>query len=285
MQRPLAPTAYYLGVTLFLSILLATVTADENDGFIIYGQWLIQVGGPMLTLVLGQFIITQRNWFPGGNPWLKLALGGLIGGILFSPFALMLDLGMGEEPFPGWEAGPLLQLWLGELSGVLPPVTLSWVALNVPLLLGLNFSLPKGETEPSDQVIENIQPASPTEPTLPENDMEPDKPGFWDRLPPELGRDVICMSSELHYLRVSTTQGEALILCALKDALAELPADWGKQTHRSWAVARAHVQGLTKRRDQTVLQLTNDLLAPVSRRRIAETKAWLQTASKEVPSG
>ena len=51
----------------------------------------------------------------------------------------------------------------------------------------------------------------------------------------------------------------------LSDAIAELPAGAGAQTHRSWWVAKDAVRGVTKADGRATLTLAEPLEAPVSR--------------------
>ncbi|MBS0221407.1 MAG: hypothetical protein JSR91_11775 [Proteobacteria bacterium] len=45
---------------------------------------------------------------------------------------------------------------------------------------------------------------------------------FFRRIPPALGRDLLALEMEDHYLRIHTTLGSDLILLRLRDAIAEL---------------------------------------------------------------
>lgn len=100
---------------------------------------------------------------------------------------------------------------------------------------------------------------------------------FFDRVPKRLGRDLICLRMEDHYLRVYTSAGDALILMKISDAEAELGAIEGLRLHRSWWAARAAVTGW--RRDGKSLELTlrNGLTVPVARERQAKVReaGWL----------
>ncbi|HEY5008641.1 MAG TPA: LytTR family DNA-binding domain-containing protein [Caulobacteraceae bacterium] len=101
--------------------------------------------------------------------------------------------------------------------------------------------------------------------------------GFLDRLPPRLGRDLLCLQMEDHYVRAHTARGSDLILTPLKDAIAELGATDGLQVHRSWWVARAAVaEPITSGRNLS-LRLSNGLDVPVSRASVAKLRAagWL----------
>lgn len=90
---------------------------------------------------------------------------------------------------------------------------------------------------------------------------------FTDRLPlPLRSAKVIALEAEDHYLRVHLDVGQStLILMRLSDAIAELPANAGAQTHRSWWVAKDAVHGVTKAEGRATLMLVGSLEAPVSR--------------------
>lgn len=85
------------------------------------------------------------------------------------------------------------------------------------------------------------------------------------RLPPALGTDLIAARSELQYVRIYTTRGDALILGALKDIAEQ--RDEGQLVHRTWWVSSKHVRTLRRRGTRCMLTLSNGLEVPVSRRR------------------
>ncbi|MGJ3232988.1 MAG: LytTR family DNA-binding domain-containing protein [Oceanicaulis sp.] len=87
-----------------------------------------------------------------------------------------------------------------------------------------------------------------------------------DKLPHRLrAAPILALTSEDHYLRVRTANGEALILMRLSDAVAAMEAVEGARTHRSWWVARAAVRDARKGDGRGVLILTDGAEAPVSR--------------------
>lgn len=90
-----------------------------------------------------------------------------------------------------------------------------------------------------------------------------------ERLPAELGSDVIAVASELQYLRVWTPRGCALILGALVDVESEGAAH-GLRVHRSWWVASEHVVSVRRTAAGTVCLMSDGREVPVSRRRRAE---------------
>ncbi len=89
---------------------------------------------------------------------------------------------------------------------------------------------------------------------------------FRDRLPAHLRQaTILAAQSEDHYLRVHCDGGDALILMRLSDAIAELAAMDGAQTHRSWWVARSAIVSASRGEGKAVLILSNGVEAPVSR--------------------
>ncbi len=91
--------------------------------------------------------------------------------------------------------------------------------------------------------------------------------GLSDRLPHALrSAPILAVHGEDHYVRVHTQKGEHLLWMRLGDALGELGALDGRQTHRSWWVAKAAVVAVSRGNGRATLTLSNGLRAPVSRR-------------------
>ena len=95
--------------------------------------------------------------------------------------------------------------------------------------------------------------------------------GIFERVPRQLGRDVVYLSVSGHYLDVVTTAGSCLVLMRLSDAVAAL-GDLGMQVHRSYWVAYRHVTGVTRRGGRTVVQVTGPHELPVSRSHVATVR-------------
>jgi len=100
---------------------------------------------------------------------------------------------------------------------------------------------------------------------------------FLARLPPRLGRDLLCLQMEDHYVRAHTSTGSDLILIPLHQAVAELQGLDGLQVHRSWWVSRGAVVAVERDGRSVRLKLRNGVCAPVSRRAVAALKAaaWI----------
>ncbi len=88
---------------------------------------------------------------------------------------------------------------------------------------------------------------------------------FLDRLPPNLGRDLIYLKMADHYVEAFTTAGSTLVLMRFADAVSELDGAGGLRVHRSYWVAGRHVTRAERRNGRTILCLTGGHEAPVSR--------------------
>jgi DNA-binding LytR/AlgR family response regulator len=120
--------------------------------------------------------------------------------------------------------------------------------------------------------------ALPQAPAAPEIDSAPPAaPDFLRRVPPALGRDLLALEMEDHYLRIHTALGSDLVLMRLRDALAELGAERGRQVHRSWWVAEGAVASVDRTAGRVVLVLRNGLKVPVSKthRDSVKEAGWL----------
>ena len=96
---------------------------------------------------------------------------------------------------------------------------------------------------------------------------------FLDRLPEKLGRDLVYLKTADHYVEAVTTAGSTLVLMRFVDAVAELDGAGGLRVHRSYWVARQHVEGAARRDGRTTLRLTGGHEVPVSRTYMAAVRA------------
>lgn len=89
-------------------------------------------------------------------------------------------------------------------------------------------------------------------------------PALLSRLPNDKRGKLIAISATDHYVDVRTTQGNALILLRLADAIAEA-GETGLQVHRSHWVAVDQVQQVTRKGDRAILTMSDASQIPVSR--------------------
>lgn len=99
---------------------------------------------------------------------------------------------------------------------------------------------------------------------------------FFERVPERLGRDLLALEAQDHYLLVHTRRGSALVHMRLSDAVQILPTQLGFQAHRRWWVARNEVAGLRRDGHQTLVELTNGLTVPVGRTYLAAVRSGLK---------
>lgn len=188
-----------------------------------------------------------------------------------------------------------LPLYVLGATLVLSPVQTLGVRLLLPLIappdlvarFGFWDSLPQAMLLMAVGTTASIlfvrgQQRPPAEPTAPIVPRSPDAP-FFDRLPPALGRDILCLEMEDHYLRVHTALGNSLILLRLRDAVAELRSVPGAQVHKSWWVARAAVIGTERGKSGWELLLTDGRRVPVGRsfRAALAADGWLPQGRKD----
>lgn len=93
------------------------------------------------------------------------------------------------------------------------------------------------------------------------------------RLPVERRGPILALSAEDHYTRIHTTQGQALVLIRLSDAIQEAAPVQGLQVHRSHWVARAAVASCRRQGDGALVTLTDGAEIPVSRRYMPDIRA------------
>jgi len=84
---------------------------------------------------------------------------------------------------------------------------------------------------------------------------------------------LIAIEAEDHYLRVHTDAGDELITARFGDALAELAAAPGFQTHRSWWVAADAIDDVKWLRGRGEARLKCGLTVPISRSNAAPLRA------------
>ena len=88
---------------------------------------------------------------------------------------------------------------------------------------------------------------------------------FLKRVPPKLGKNLLRVSSQDHYLEITTDKGSDRILMRFSDALDELSAMDGLRVHRSHWVMKSAIQEVKQAGGKVVLHLNDGSEVPVSR--------------------
>ncbi|MEJ8562815.1 LytTR family DNA-binding domain-containing protein [Yoonia sp. GPGPB17] len=90
-------------------------------------------------------------------------------------------------------------------------------------------------------------------------------PAWLDQLPHHLGRELLLLHAQDHYIRAETPLGETLIRATLQEATDDLGA-YGIRLHRSWWVARDAVKALRYRNGTPCVVLKDGRELPVGRK-------------------
>ena len=179
-------------------------------------------------------------------PVLSLVLSGILGSVMFTPFAMAIDTFFGASNDVADE-GPFLVRAFGEFLNFAVPVTLIWILINTRQLSRLSVARLKVSPEQD-------------RPALAADEME-----FWSQVPAALGYDLVALSAEQHYVRVYTVKGDTLILFAFRRAIAAVARFEGMQIHRSHWVRFAHVADLSGTTRDLRCRLATGEVLPVSR--------------------
>lgn len=105
---------------------------------------------------------------------------------------------------------------------------------------------------------------SPNAPTPLVSEPQRSRPAFMEDLPIHRRGTLIALKAEDHYLRVITSEGEALIHYRFSQAMSELTGHSGFQVHRSFWVAQSAIKDVSLRRRSMTLLLSNGVRVPVS---------------------
>jgi hypothetical protein len=198
--------------------------------------WLVII---MLAAVLGSLDWTERWPLP-----LRMAIAGFVSA---APGTLVIFL------VHGWLVQPVAIRFAPQIfteSAFLAVVLSVVVGLFVDWRLHAEADLERARVA----AAANPPPGPAPRPTE-----------FFRRIPPALGRDLLALQMEDHYLRIHTALGSDLVLLRLRDALAELGSERGLQVHRSWWVANDAVASVQRNAGRVVLVLRNGLHVPVSK--------------------
>lgn len=97
---------------------------------------------------------------------------------------------------------------------------------------------------------------------------------FLDRLPIELGTNIVSLTTRDHYVEVTTNKGSDLILMRFSDAIDELLPIRGIQIHRSHWIAAQGFRKLKREKGKLVAELTDGRTLPVSRTYAESARAF-----------
>lgn len=250
--------------------------------------WSLQIMTGLLVLQSVLHLLTRYLGASRAPSWSLVLLSGVIGSLLLAPLYWLIGEGLmvswldyptqaddSDTDFMGYTfVNPLIQ----EYLNIVGPVTTAWALICSPRLHWLMPPLLHERTSDSDAVAtpdinpKAIELSSGVNQSNEAESYAPTRSTWRDRLPEQLGTEVIAVTSELQYLRVWTPRGCALILGALADVETEAAAA-GLRVHRSWWVATDHVVSVRRTATGAVCLVSDGRQVPVSRRRRSEVLA------------
>lgn len=157
------------------------------------------------------------------------------------------------------------------------------VAISMAVFYPVHFAISRryfGVAEQADSGSQGKPPEQApetplSETSLPETPLPYVKARIFNRIPLSLGEEIVSLSAQDHYVKVTTTKGSDLILSRLSDAIDELDHIEGIRIHRSHWVARNHAHMLTRLDGKPALQLADGRLLPVAQARLKAVKSFL----------
>lgn len=266
------------GVAVEISVILATAVVLAMIGpfgTYLLGPWPQRLAYWCRTALVGYAIYRPLLWL-GARTATRLGFAELAGwtaGVAAASVPMSLVL---------WWFGPRIDVARAPPSGAQFVETFGQTALLAALVFGLLWIIADRRPARSATQVADEAPSQPAaEPSAQDAGAR-----LADRLPARLGREIIALGMEDHYVRVFTLQGDTLILMRMSDAVRELAGVEGAQVHRSWWVARAAVTTIERRGRAAAARLDTGLEVPVARRRMGELRqmGWPVRAEADAPA-
>ncbi|HEX8579470.1 MAG TPA: LytTR family DNA-binding domain-containing protein [Allosphingosinicella sp.] len=195
--------------------------------------------------------------------WLAVVLATLVASL---PLTGLLALALGVLRPPGDWFGRPFPILFGQVATV-------GIAIRLLMMALYQRQEPVEVAASEREVVAEGAPAPPPSPSL-----------FLRRLPPALGRDLLLLEMQDHYVRAETVLGSTLLLMRFRDAVEELGAS-GMQVHRSWWVAFGATEALEREGRSARLRLKGGGTVPVSRACLADVRAAFSEFDTPPPPG
>jgi hypothetical protein len=256
-------------VALFAGLLLSIIgpfgTFERMDALERFSFWGGAVAiGTLIHIPLfygAAFVGLTQKW----PAWLWVMGSALVAAL---PMTFVVN-GIAATLFPGGAMDSAVSLY---------PMVL---AISTPMQWVAYFTSDLGRP-----VTQLIEPTAISTPTFPQDGDAPSalptesstQAAFFARLPARLGKDLICLEMEDHYVRIHTKLGDTMIHLRMSDAVNELDGIDGMLVHRSWWVARDAITGWSRDGKTLLLQLSNGKSVPVARDRqpLVRAAGWLE---------
>ncbi len=287
-------------VVIVLALLFAQLEPEPTRAlpwFAAWAVWTVHIGVGLALAILATHATARSSVLSEAPAWSRLLVGGLLGSLAFAPLALGFErlFPMPAESPPDdvldhWEAAGGGLALVAEWLQLAPSYLVSWALLNIvplaPTVIREPAAPAGGSATPplvggNDSINAGIIDAA----SVPAHDTpEPVASPFFERLPAAIGRDLVRIDADLHYLQVRTTLGRATVLGSLAEVEAALP-EAGLRVHRSHWIAFAHLRRVSKSAKGWACELRGGERIPISRRRLAEVRERLGSGFVIDPMG
>jgi len=276
--------AYYIGVP----AVLALVFAANQTGMARYfppGTAILYWLGAIFPLWAALDLATrfaERTLRPWNLPaWIVLLMGSIVGMLAFGPYLIWYrGLFAGDLP-TGATYNIDASLWQAlkepdRLFGYLG-LPVFWAAFNAASTRLFSYpdylvaGLPPAVPVPAAELPATTASASANDTDSAQASQE--SPAFLTQLPAKIGRDVVALQAEDHYVRVFTAEGDTLLRYRFSDAVQEARGLGGIQVHRSFWARTAAVKAVSADGKNFKLTLKTGLSIPVSRSYVGALKA------------
>ena len=259
----LSPPKLFIGISAVLGLILALII-DPPGSFISHLiHWQIQTTGAVIFIILTHIVLFKLIKYQQLNPWLRVALSGLIGATIFSPVAAFSDVLFGGEVFARGFKGELVN----EAISVIPPMVVAWIAMNSPWLMGYRIWRTANSVAEDGIKQQNTNDKNTRE-----------EPSFLSLTKIESANQILYIKSELHYINVVTKESKHLILFSLKEAKAQLDlaGTEGVQCHRGYWVARKAIDTVKRAGREAEFVLSNGDIVPISRANVSRCMSLIE---------
>jgi hypothetical protein len=298
--RIMSPLKHLMGVAFAVIITLALMEPASSAGLNLLSTtvfWFLHVlPATMVAWVISGWLFNLRA-SRNMSPWALLVIAGAVTGLLLAPLSVMLELlfGVSHASDPQSRSLSFLQAgWLDELkdelldaplkTAVLWPVMNAFVMWRISGMRDDALGNPRHEIQspdlpdmsqvqtpsavihvPADSIFERHGPRIAAK----QSRSRVETSGFLGRLPVQLGRDIVFVEAQEHYLRVVTSRGEHLLLQGLTHAIVELEDHGfdGIQIHRSVWVAWKHVDNVKVQAGTVSVVVSTGACLKIGRRR------------------
>ncbi|MFK7954841.1 MAG: LytTR family transcriptional regulator DNA-binding domain-containing protein [Lysobacterales bacterium] len=280
LQKFSTRTPGLLGLSALLGIAVAALAPAGTDQLTVPSRgifWVAQICvGAALCWALERLWIRRR--IPALPTLPLIAICAVGASLVYTPFAWQMEVEFGlSQP-----SNSRLTDWFQEWRQLVVAFVGCWLLLRSRIRPDFGHS----ESRTGPATFSPVPAKDSVEPTASTPDALSSDGKFWQQLPDNLGRSLLWVRAEEHYLRVATTEGKALIRCGFRYAMENaLDSVQGLQVHRSYWVAEKQVRRLLKKQQNWFCEMTDGAIIPVSRRRRAAVRASLAAHAVYPQSG